>query len=78
MSNEIVCGVQISHISFKQPQDIDIIYYTGDFADHFGWLSTMDTVKYTIEFITSQFKLKFPNKPVAMVIGNHDIHPSDA
>lgn len=47
-------------------------------VDHFGWLTRKDDVKHSIEFITSLMKMKFPNKPIVMVIGNHDIHPSDA
>lgn len=59
-------------------QNIDLIYYTGDFADHFGWLTTKESIKHSIEYITQQIKENFPDIPVAMVIGNHDLHPSDA
>lgn len=57
---------------------IDLIYYTGDFADHFGWATSQSHVKHAIEFITRQIKEKFPNTPVIMAFGNHDNHPSDA
>ncbi|XP_031616396.1 sphingomyelin phosphodiesterase-like [Contarinia nasturtii] len=59
-------------------KNIDLIYYTGDFADHFSWLTTKSSIKHSIEFVTQQIKEKFPKTPVIMVIGNHDIHPSDA
>lgn len=59
-------------------QNIDLIYYTGDFGDHFNWDTSQSSVKHTIEFITQQFKEKFPNIPVIMALGNHDTHPSDA
>lgn len=59
-------------------QNIDLIYYTGDFGDHFDWLSSQLGVKRALEFVTQQIKEKFPNVPVAMAIGNHDVHPSDA
>lgn len=59
-------------------QNIDIIYYTGDFGNHFDWLSPRSSVMNGIEFVTRQIKEKFPNVPVMMTIGNHDIHPANA
>lgn len=56
----------------------DLIINYPIFTDHFGWMTTKYDVKHSIEFITSLMKMKFPNKPIVMVIGNHDIHPSDA
>ena len=61
----------------KTHKDIDIIYYTGDFGDHFDWLSSRATVQHGIEFVTGQLKEKFPNITVIMTIGNHDIYPTD-
>lgn len=71
--------LSFEHISFDLfTQNIDIVFYTGDFTDHFGWLTTKSSVEHSIEFVTQQIKANFPNVPVVMVIGNHDIHPSDA
>lgn len=59
-------------------QNIDLIYYTGDFGDHFEWLTSRDSVKDSIKFVTETVKRNLPGIPVAMVLGNHDIHPSNA
>lgn len=70
--------MQFLKINFKFLQQIDFIYYTGDFTDHFEWLSTKGGVQESIAYITNVVKRVFPNVPVAMVLGNHDIYPSNA
>lgn len=59
-------------------QKIDIIYYTGNSADHFDWIASRSTVMHAIEFVTEQIKIYFPNTTAIMMLGNLDIHPQDA
>lgn len=58
-------------------QNIDFVYYTGDFADHFAWNMTRENVKESIEFVTNLFKNLFGELTVIPVLGNHDIHPAN-
>lgn len=66
----------ISPVSFLQ--NIDLIYYTGDFADHFEYNTSIAQIKYSIEFITNEFKNSFGDIPVIMLLGNHDVHPANS
>lgn len=58
-------------------QKIDLIYYTGDFVDHFQWASSVDSVKDAIKFVTDTLKNTFGSIPIIPVLGNHDTHPAN-
>lgn len=73
-----ILHVELIILSVFIRKEIDWIYYTGDFADHFGWATSKSGVKHAIQFITETIKRNFPNKKIALILGNHDQHPSDA
>lgn len=58
-------------------QKIDYIYYTGDFADHFDYSTSRQSVQEAVKFVTDVVKNSFPGKLFVPMLGNHDSHPSD-
>lgn len=65
-------------ILWLQFQKIDLVYFTGDFLDHFQWNTTQDYVKQSLEFVTNVFKNYFSDVPVVPILGNHDVHPANS
>lgn len=70
---ENVCA----HIARQHP-GIDYIYYTGDFIDHFEWLTSKQWVRDSVAFVTDTMRRAFPGVPIVPLLGNHDVHPSNA
>lgn len=61
--------------SLKYP--IDFVYFTGDYADHFGWNMTRETIKSEIKYVFDLVKRYLPNIPVYPVLGNHEGYPAN-
>lgn len=57
---------------------IDLIYYTGDTVDHFGWKTSIEHNSASIRRMTEYFKNEFPNVPLYPVLGNHEGHPTNS
>lgn len=66
-----------THIARQHPH-IDYVYYTGDFIDHFEWQTSKQWVLDSVAFGTDAMRRAFPGVPVVAMLGNHDVHPSNA
>jgi len=59
-------------------QNPDLVYVTGDFPAHDIWNQTRKSIVDSISQASKMIKEAFPNTPIVMAVGNHDIAPSNS
>ncbi|XP_070500971.1 sphingomyelin phosphodiesterase-like [Chironomus tepperi] len=60
-----------------QHPDADMVYVTGDYVDHGIWETTQAGNTQIFDRLYAMFRTVFGNKPVFIVLGNHEANPTN-